>query len=522
MDVNQSKVRSIVILGGGTAGWITAAKLARQLSLSNSTNYKVTLVESLDIPIIGVGEGTWPTMRKTLAELGIDEGDFLRECRATFKQGTRFVNWRADASGTDRHYYHLFGSIFDPADFNLAPYWLAGLAGEKAYADAVSAQAHVCELGLAPKQVTTRQYDGLISYAYHLDAGSFSKFLAKHAVERLGVKHCEGNFHGVRWAENGDIAALQLSDGREIEGDLFVDCSGFRSLLLGKACGIGFESINDILLTDSAIAIQAPYSSDDAPIPCFTKSTAQDAGWIWDISLQNRRGTGHVFSSAHVSDDEAEATLRKYLVDTGVVDVRELESRTIRMNIGYRKQFWHNNCLAIGLSAAFVEPLEASAIFLVEAAANMLAEMLPRTRGDMPYVRKVFNQSMSFRWKRTIDFIKMHYVLSERTGKFWQDNRLPETIPASLSDDLAYWRSHGVSKYQFSSTFEPFPQESYQHVLYGMQASGYQVETQRLAFEEEAVRRLNQVSEIKAALANELPDHRTLVEKVIRFGMPKI
>ncbi len=524
-DPINSKVRSIVILGGGTAGWITAAKLAKQLNLreqpqSRERQYRITLVESPDIPIIGVGEGTWPTMRRTMSELGIDEADFIRECGATFKQGTRFVNWKQEAEkGGENHYYHLFSSIYDPADFNLAPYWLAGAAGGLSYASAVSAQGRVCEQGLAPKLVTTRQYDGIMSYAYHLDAGKFSQFLARYAVETLGVAHCRANLQRVILAESGDIAVLELDTGERLEGDLFVDCSGFRSLLLGGELGVGFNSVSDVLLTDSAIAIQMPYASEDAPIPCLTSSTAQESGWIWDISLQNRRGTGHVYSSAHMSEDEAEATLRCYLGP----GAEALDARFLKMNIGYRERFWHRNCVAIGLSAAFVEPLEASAIFLVEAAANMLVEMLPDDRVSMSYVCDTFNESFLFRWQKTIDFIKMHYVLSEREGAFWRDNRLPESVPQSLAEQLAYWKSHPVSKYQFASAFEPFPQESYQYVLYGMQGDKY-AEALRAGLPrmEEAKARFSQVNKITESVVKELIPHRELVNNVIRYGIPKV
>lgn len=518
--MSQDKVRSIVILGGGTAGWITAAKLARQLNLKSVFEFRVTLVESPDIPIIGVGEGTWPTMRKTLSELGIDEAEFIRECGATFKQGTRFVNWKHEPQGADNHYYHLFSSIYDPADFNLAPYWLSGVAGDQiSYADAVSAQGQVCKLGLAPKQITTPQFDGIMSYAYHLDAGKFSKFLARYAVEQLGVEHRYANLEKVVFAESGDIAALALDNGDVLAGDIFVDCSGFRSLLLGGALKVGFNPVDDVLLTDSAIAIQVPYEESGAPIPCLTSSTAQRAGWIWDISLQDRRGTGHVYSSAHMSEDEAESTLRAYLGECG----RDVSARSLKMNIGYRERFWHRNCVAIGLSAAFVEPLEASAIFLVEAAANMLAEMLPDDRASMGYVRKTFNESFRFRWQKTIDFIKLHYVLSERRDAFWLANRRPETIPESLAEQLSYWSSHGISKYQFASAFEPFPQESYQYVLYGMRAgAGWSTDASALPRVDDARARFHQVKKITDAVVKELIPHRELIDKVLRYGIPKV
>lgn len=514
--MSSDLIQSIVIVGGGTAGWLTAANLAKAFGNSSNSSVKVTLIESPDIPTIGVGEGTWPTMRATLEKLGLDETEFMIACNATFKQGTRFVNWAHDKEANQ--YFHLFTSIFDPTTFNLAPYWLKGLAGNIPYADAVSAQGVAVDAGLAPKLITSKAYEGVLNYAYHLDAGKFSELLKKHAVEKLGVKLVYANVEQVKLDNQGGIESVRTDADEIIEGDFFVDCSGFKSLLLGEALGIPFQSVSDTLLVDHAIAIQVPYLNEDSPINGCTHSTAQNAGWIWDIGLTNRRGVGHVYSSEFMSHDEAEATLRKYVGR----HADGLSSRVIPMNVGYRKKFWHKNCLAIGLSAAFVEPLEASAIFLIEASANMLVDQLPAKKAGLLKAERKFNESFSFRWQRTVSFIKMHYVLSQRTGAFWEKNRTGSNVPGLLLEDLEYWAEHPISAYDFSNVYEPFPMESYQYVLYGMGFLTNLPLPSRYNQVSKATASFEKIKLISEKIKSTLPPQRELLMKMRANGFSRV
>jgi len=512
-------VNEIIIVGGGTAGWLTAANLGKKFKNETGQSVKITLIESPDIPTIGVGEGTWPTMRKTLANLGIDESEFMTFTNASFKQATKFVNWKATPENDQKnHYYHLFTSITDAAEFNLGPYWALG-DKSTTYADAISAQAQICEMGLAPKTIATAAYEGMQNYAYHLDAGKFAKLLKKVAVEKFDVEYISANVTGVNLSVDGYISSVDTDTAGRKKAGFFVDCSGFKSLLLGETLGIKFKSIKDTLLTDHAIAIQVPYKDMEQPISSSTISTAHEAGWTWDIGLANRRGTGYVYSSEFVDHDTAEQTLRDYIGP----ESKGLESRLIKMNCGYREKFWHKNCVAIGLSAAFVEPLEASAIFLVEASANMLCDQFPRNREVMHIVEKKFNKSFEFRWQKTIDFIKMHYFLSKRKEPFWQANKNLNTVPDSLLEILEHWKYHPVSKYDFTNVFEPFPQESYQYILYGMEFN------QQLKFNESAFNMNSQaqmhfkkVQEITDYLSRNLPSNRALLKKVNQFGFQSI
>lgn len=517
----NNQVRNVVIVGGGTAGWLTAANLAKKFNSVDKKSIQVTLVESPDIPTIGVGEGTWPTMRKTLAKLGISEATFLAKCNASFKQATKFVNWQqAPKNNVNNHYYHLFTSINDPSEFNLAPYWKLGVIGKnQSYAETVSMQAAICELGLAPKLITNKEFEGIQNYAYHLDAGLFTDLLREHATENLGVKHISANVTDVNLDNDGYITSINSDTAGVVAGEFFVDCTGFKSLLIGKTLGIPFKSISDTLLSDHALAIQVPYENDQSIIASSTISTAHEAGWTWDIGLSNRRGTGYVYSSAHSSHERAEQVLRNYIGP----HAEKLDARLIKMNVGYREKFWHKNCFAIGLSAAFVEPLEASAIFLIEASANMLSELFPRDRQAMLAVEKKVNKSFKFRWDKTIDFIKMHYFLSKRTEPFWQDNKALSTVPDSLLESLEYWRHQLMSSYDFDNVYEPFPLDSYQYVLYGM---GFE---QELAFNQNsysmdsmAKQQYEKVQLLTQQLQTQLPENRALLKKIAQFGFQKI
>ena len=468
MTEMTDRVRGVVVLGGGSAGWLVAGLLAAE-----HPDLRLTLIESTDVPTIGVGEGTWPSMRDTLRRIGLDEAEFVRRCNVSFKQGSRFDGWARGAPGTDGdRYYHPFMLPVGYGDVDLVQAWLA-TAPERPFADVVSPSVQVCEAGRAPKQVQTPGFGAVANYAYHFDAGLFAQMLREHAIQRLGVRHLVDHVDAVLTAEDGDITALQTRSHGPLAGDLFIDCSGLSARLIGEHFGVGLKSERDVLFNDAALPVQVPYAQPDAPLATCTIATAWAKGWIWDIGLPTRRGVGCVYSRAHASDDEAQAALQAYLDATGAPRERPAP-RSIRYDPGYREQFWVRNCVAIGLSSGFIEPLEASALAMVELSAQRLCDELPMTRATMDAVARRFNDDFRYRWARVIDFLKLHYILTQRDDStYWRAHRDPASWPERLRELLPMWRLRAPARHDFGRIDEVFPSASYQYILYGM---GFQPE----------------------------------------------
>lgn len=461
--VSNTPIRKVLILGGGSAGWLTAGVLAAE----HGDRLDISLIESPDVPTIGVGEGTWPSMRETLRKMGVVEREFIRECDVSFKQGSKFIGWRQ--GGTDEFYYHPFSIPQGFFEVNSVPVWQSEHA-DQSFASALCAQEQVSEHGLAPKQAATPDYAAVVNYAYHLDAAKFGLFLRRHCVDKLGVTHIADHVTGVTRAEDGDIASLSTREHGELPADLFVDCSGSRALLLGEELGQAYVSRRDILFNDSALAVQVPYPDDRSPIASATMATAQQAGWVWDIGLPTRRGVGYVYSSAHASDEQAEQELRAYLRGCmSEADAEKAELRQLLFEPGHRQSFWHRNCIAVGMAAGFIEPLEASALALVELSAAQLRDDMPADRATMDIAAQRFNERFLYRWDRIMDFLKLHYILSERRDTdYWLDHQREEGIPERLRELLAVWRHQAPSRRDFVQFEEIFPAASYQFVLYGM------------------------------------------------------
>jgi glycine/D-amino acid oxidase-like deaminating enzyme len=513
-------VRSICIVGGGTAGWLTAGIIAARHRAQSGRGLEITLVESEAIGIIGVGEGTWPTMRSTLKKIGISETDFFRECNASFKQGAKFARW---VTGRESDFY--YHPLMLPEGFpglDLAPFWTrysSEHANAPSFSDAVCFQEAVCELGLAPKLITSAEYAGVANYAYHLDAGRFAAFIRQHCVKNLGIRRIVAEVTRVVQDDSGDIAYVETNNSRRLAGDLFIDCSGFRSLLLGETLGVPFVDCSDVLFIDRALAVQVPHEDEQSAIVPHTVSVAQKHGWIWDIGLQSRRGVGYVFSSNHTSTDAALEELRAYVGDRH----RDLQPREIKIVSGHRQTFWKRNCVAVGLSGGFLEPLEASALVLIELSADMISSMMPATRESMDIVAKRFNQTTHYRWGRIIDFLKLHYVLSQRTdSKFWIDNRDPNSIPESLREQMELWRYRAPGDQDFMSNSEMFPAASYQYVLFGM---GFRMDISNLPLERDfgsAQRAFTQNQTLKEKWTRTLPRNRDLINRIKEHGLQKI
>lgn len=502
--------RRILIVGGGTAGWLTAAYLARFLDVADSARIEITLLESPELGIIGVGEGTFPTIRSTLKFLGIDETQFIRATSATFKQGIRFNDWLHAplGDGTRHHYLHPFEAPFYTEGTSLVPYWLLQDAETRPpFAEAVTIQNRVAESKRAPKKRGEGEFSGPLNYAYHFDAARLAKILQARAVE-LGVRHVSGLLTGVELDADGAIARVQTRELGPLEADLYIDCSGFRAELIGKALGAEFKSAKQVLFTDRAIACKIPYADPDAPIESFTIAAAHAAGWTWDIGLEGARGIGTVWSSAHMSDDEAAQVLRGY------VGHDDYKARIIPFEPGYREAQWVKNCVAVGLSGGFLEPLESTGVVLIEAAVGMIAELFPHN-GPVDAPAKRFNALIVARYARIINFLKLHYCLSRRDEPFWRDNADPASIPEALQELLRQWRHRPPGRFDFLLDLESFAFFNYQYILYGMDyrtdLSDGRGDFPNVAAADKLFARIRTFSE---RATEDLPTHRALIDAI--------
>lgn len=497
------EINSVAIVGGGTAGWLAAAIIAAHHKSDSPNALAVTLVEASDIPTVGVGEGTWPTMKNTLHRIGLKESDLFSKCHAAFKQGGKFVDW---VHGRGDFYYHPFTVPLGYGRIDLAPY----VNNIEDFATASNFQHHVCEAGLAPRSLSEGEYQGQCNYAYHLDAGAFAEVLKDHCKNKLNVAHRIGTVDDVLLTSDGAIQSVILKDGAKVNADLYIDCTGFSSLLLGQHLDVPFISADQYLFNNAALAAHIPYRQEHDPIATHTIAAAQNAGWIWDIGLTHRRGVGHVYSTEYLSDDEAEWNLRTYLGE----QAEHLEARKIAFKSGHRSQFWKKNCVAIGMSGGFVEPLEATAIMLVEISARYVAEHMPPDTDIMAITAKRYNQQMDYRWRRIIDFLKLHYMLTKRPEPYWQAHTESASIPDSLKEDLQVWAHRGPINSDFDGAAELFPAASYQYVMYGM---GFKPNFSRQAYlyqeQQKAERIMQQNRQITQQMLQSLPSHRDLIDR---------
>lgn len=425
MTIGEHALRSIAVIGGGSAGWMAAAAIANA-----APAIKVTVVESEAIGTVGVGEATIPPVRLFNAQLGIAEPDFVRATQATFKLGIEFVGWGAPES----RYFHPFGTY--GADFDRVPlhqWWLREkLAhGAQPIDDWSMCWALARENRFAPPAENPRDVRSTHDYAYHFDAGLYAAFLRRHAEAR-DVVRVEGRVTGVaRDGETGNLTHVTLEDGRRIAADFFVDCSGFGGLLIEQALHAGYEDWTHWLPCDRAVA--AP-CDNVRPLTPYTRSTARTAGWQWRIPLQHRMGNGHVFCSSFITEDEATAVLMGSLEGQPRADPRVLKFTT-----GRRRKTWVNNCVAIGLAAGFMEPLESTSLHLIQTGINRLLLLLPDRRHD-PLLAEEYNRATRIEYERIRDFLILHYVAQTRPEPFWR-----QCAAMTIPEELAYKRRHWLA-----------------------------------------------------------------------------
>lgn len=427
----------VVIVGGGTAGWMAASLLQQAWSEENVESSQITVVESADIGTIGVGEGSTPTLREFFRKLGIADSEWMPKCSATYKCGIAFPGWLNGKGGSPDGYFHPF---FSPLDVKSGEAFMRNACLKRRGVDApVQPDDFFVGAELSRKNLSPLLNESLPfepDYAYHFDSALLGNFLRERA-KRLGVLHIVDTVSDVQRTATGDIGCLHLThDKRPLKADFFIDCTGFASLLIGKTLNTPFYSYSDNLFNDSAVAIASPLDITK-PIPSQTISTGLSNGWAWKIPLATRYGNGYVYSSSYQSAESAEKELRQHI---GVSD--ELEARHIPMRVGSIRKHWNHNCLAVGLSQGFIEPLEATALMLVQYTLTHFinSHRLAVSKGNVDHYRDGFNDNVSQTFAGIRDYIVAHYQCNTRSdSSYWIDNRSHNHISDNLAAILQCW-----------------------------------------------------------------------------------
>ena len=496
--MTESRIRNIVIVGGGTAGWMTAALLSR--TFGNAMH--ITLVESEQIGTVGVGEATIPQIRLINRYLGLDENEFLAATQGSFKLGIRFDGWTRPGHS----YIHAFGEIGRGLD--ILPFHQLWLRARREGMDrplwdfSINAEA-------AANNVFGRMEPGHgsipsgINYAFHFDASLYAAFLRKYAEQR-GVRRIEGKVNDIQLdGENGHVRQLQLESGQLVPGQLFIDCSGFRGLLTEHALKTGYEDWTHWLPCDRAAAVPCKRTE---PLQPFTRAIARKAGWQWRIPLQHRTGNGYVYCSRFISDDEAVATLLENL-DGEVAG----EPRLLRFTTGHRKRFFNRNVLAIGLAAGFMEPLESTSIHLIQTAINRLLALFPE-RGAMKLSAAEFNRLTATEYERVRDFLILHYHANARDDSdFWRACAAME-----IPDDLQYKIDHFRAFARIvAAPLELFQNPSWLAVLMGQtgEPGGYDPMVDQRP-QVDAPRYLKNLRRVTEEAAEAMPTHRDFLARI--------
>jgi tryptophan halogenase len=514
LDAENRDIKSVVIVGGGASGWLSATFLQRFLNSDPERvpPVRIRVIEAPDIPIIGVGEATVPPLKGTIEYVAIPELALLKETHGTFKQAIRYEGW-GNPEDPDDYFYHPFDYGVQQVYEWLGHTWLERHHDAKPYefGRELSIQCRLCDHARAPWEPTRRGELPDTRYAYHFDAVLFAGLLRRTATER-GVEHVLGKVSDVAFAESGDIAAAVLEDGRRVEGDLFIDCSGFHGLLLTKALQEEFVSFAPDLMCDRAFAVQVK-ENPAQPIAPYTKARAMKAGWAWTIELQHRHGTGYVFSSHHLSDQQAMDELLQLVGEDRVL--HSFTPRVIRMRTGHHRRAWVRNCIGIGLAAGFIEPLESTGIYLSEFGVRALTECWP-TAANREVMAAEYNRRFAGLYDELLEFIVFHYRLARRRDTaFWHDAAENGRISERLKRNLELWKSRAPLSPDAGTGGTLFSHLSYQYILAGMQPQigrGYRP----IGF----YRRPDEDLILKAVAAKGdkflagLPDHRELLRRL--------
>ncbi len=493
--MKNSKINQVVIVGGGTAGWITASLLVRLLGKSVS----ICLVESEQIGTVGVGEASIPPIQTLNQALGVDEAEFIRATNATIKLGIQFENWNKPGDS----YMHAFGKFGKGISLcGFEQLWLrSALSGKGGDFWDYSLNYQAAKLSKFAKfdSIPNTGMSGMV-YAYHFDAGSYANFLRDYA-ERSGVKRIEGLIESVQLDElDGEIRSITMQSGEPVEGDLFIDCSGFKGLLIGDALKVGYRDWSHLLPADSAVAVQTESVRDAVP---YTRSIAHAAGWQWQIPLQNRVGNGLVFSSAYLSDESAVDSLLQNIDG----DLRS-EPRVIKFKTGRREKLWSKNCVSIGLASGFLEPLESTSIHMVQTAVTRLIKLFPHNGIKESEVAE-YNRQTIDEMEHVRDFIILHYVLNEREEPFWRDCKSMQ-IPDTLTHKIKLFTE---SAKVFNSTDALFSDVAWQQVMIGQGVMPHDYHPIANSLSDRQLKEwLSNVEAVIKQVTAKLPSHQSFID----------
>lgn len=511
--MTDTVLKKVVIVGGGTAGWMTAS----YLKAAFGDRVSIDLVESGKIGTIGVGEATFSDIRHFFEFLGLKEVDWMPACNATYKLGIRFENWRHRG----HHFYQPFEQMRSVAGFSLSDWWLR-LAPSERFDQDCFVMPSLCEAGRSPRyldgtlidqefvegeEITTltmSEYQGKTQfpYAYHFEASLLADYLMRYATQR-GVRRVVDDVVDVRLDERGSIGHVVTKSREELSGDLFVDCTGFRGLLLNQALGVPFLSYQDTLPNDSAVAFQVPLDMKRRGIPPYTTATAHEAGWIWTIPLFGRIGTGYVYAKDYCSAEEAERTLREFVGP----EAAGAEANHIRMRVGRSESSWKHNCVAIGLSSGFVEPLESTGIFFIHHAIEQLVKYFPGPDWHSK-MREMYNDAIAHTMDGVREFLVLHYRGAARSdNQYWIDTKT-RAVPDGLAERIERWQVQLPDTETIYPFYHGFPPYSYICILLG----GHGIPLRpspalRLADETSALTEFNAVHDKVRRLTSALPSH---------------
>ena len=494
--MQNQQIQNIVIVGGGTAGWIAAAAMSRLLG----PGIKIKLIESDAIGTVGVGEATIPQIRRLNGVLGLDENEFVRETHGTFKLGIEFNNW----GHVGESYLHTFGDAgINLASLHFHQYWLRSRAEGQT--------AGLWDYSLHHKAAYAHKFGRLdrvgntsmtgLAYAFHFDAGLYARYLRKHA-EANGVTRIEGRVVDVALAaETGFIESVSLERGETIAGDLFIDCSGFRGLLIGQSLGVQYQDWSKWLPCNGAVAVGCART---APLLPYTKATAHDAGWQWRIPLQHRTGNGHVFCDAFTTEDRASETLLANLDGAPAGDPKRLKFTT-----GRREKFWHKNCVSLGLSSGFLEPLESTSIHLIQSNVSKLIELFPDRSFD-PSNETEYNRQVSHEYELIRDFLILHYHRTDREdSEFWRYCKNMQ-VPESLNEKMNLFSGNGLL---YKDPEDLFRESSWVQVMIGqgLMPKSFHAMANRIS-SDQLNGFLSDVQKLIERAIADLPNHQDFIE----------